>query len=214
MTNAPISSGSADLTPVDFWFDPACPWAWITSRWILNVEEVRPVRTTFRLMSLAYLNEDKDLSEETVQRLLGPVRVVQAVMADHGPEAARSLYTELGNRKHTLARPLTPEVVAEAVEAAGYDRAYVEAFTSTEHDAAIRRSHDQGLALVGHDVGTPIISTGGADGADGTAYFGPILSEAPRGETAGALWDGFRTVASIPGFFEIKKTRDVQPQLT
>lgn len=208
MTNAPITPGSADLTAVDFWFDPACPWAWITSRWILDVEEVRPVRTTFRLMSLAYLNEDKDLSEETVLRLLGPVRVVQAVMADHGPAAARALYTELGNRKHTLAQPLTPAVVAEAVEAAGYDRAYAEAFTATEHDAAIRRSHDEGLALVGHDVGTPIIST------DGTAYFGPILSEAPRGETAGALWDGFRTVASIPGFFEIKKTRDVQPQLT
>ena len=208
MTNAPISSGSPAPTAVDFWFDPACPWAWITSRWIINVEEVRPVRTTFRIMSLAYLNEDKDLSEETVLRLLGPVRVVQAVVADHGHEAARALYTELGHRKHTSARPLTPDVVAEAVQQAGFDPAYAEAFTSTEHDAAIRRSHDEGLALVGHDVGTPIIS------ADGAAYFGPILSEAPRGETAGALWDGFRTVASIPGFFEIKKTRDVQPQLT
>lgn len=194
-----------ERTPVDFWFDPACPWAWLTSRWILEVEKVRPIETTFRLMSLAVLNEDKDLSEEVVERLMGPVRVVQAVVDDHGQEAARSLYTELGNRKHPGQQQLTREVVTEAVVAAGFDAAYGEAFGRSDLDAAIAKSHHEGMALVGYDVGTPIVRV------EGDAFFGPVVSPAPRGETAGRLWDGFRLVGGVPGFYEIKRTRDSQP---
>jgi 2-hydroxychromene-2-carboxylate isomerase len=201
----PFPTPTAEVAAVDFWFDPACPWAWLTSRWIHNVEQVRPIRTTFRLMSLAMLNEDKDLSADVLLRLMGPVRVVQAVMEDHGHDAARVLYTELGNRKFVEQRQLTPEVVTEAVVAAGFDARYAEAFSSTEHDDAIRASHDAGLDLVGPDVGTPIIR------AEGEAFFGPIVAKAPAGEEAGRLWDGFRIVMSIPGFYEIKKTRDTQP---
>lgn len=193
-------------TPVDFWFDPACPWAWLSSRWILNAEEVRPIETTFHLMSLAVLNEDKDLSEPIVQKLMGPVRVIQAAIEGEGQDAARVLYTEIGNRVHPERRPMSKELVAEAVEAAGYDAKYVDAFDSTEYDDAIRKSHFTGMDLVGYDVGTPVIRVEGI-----TPFFGPIVTPAPRGEDAGKLYDAFALFASIPGTFEIKRTRDTQP---
>lgn len=195
----------SEVIPVDFWFDPACPWAWLASRWILEVEQVRPIQTTFRVMSLAILNEDKDLSEETVERLMGPLRVVQAAVDGEGQDAARVLYTELGRRKHPGQTPLTRDVVTEAVEAAGLDPKYGEAFDSPELDAAIARSHHAGMALVGYDVGTPIIRV------EEDSFFGPVVTPAPRGDAAGRLWDGFRLVGSVPGFYEIKRTRDVQP---
>lgn len=190
---------------MDFWFDPACPWAWLTSRWILEVEEVRPIRTTFRVMSLAILNEDKDLSAETVERLMGPVRVVQATVEGEGQDAARALYTELGTRKHPGQTPLTHQVVAEAVSATGMSVKYADAFHSTDFDSAIDKSHHEGMALVGHDVGTPIIRV------EGDSFFGPVVTPVPRAEAAGRLWDGFRLVGSTPGFYEIKRTRDIQP---
>jgi hypothetical protein len=194
--------------PADFWFDPACPWAWLTSRWALEVEKVRPVRFEFRLMSLAVLNQDKDLSDETVLRLMGPVRVIQAAIEGEGQDAARVLYTEMGNRKHPGQRPLTTDVVAEAVTAAGYDTKYAEAFDSTEYDEAITKSHHEGMALVGYDVGTPVIRV------EDDSFFGPVVTPAPKGEAAGRLWDGFRLVGSTPGFYEIKRTRDVQPDFS
>lgn len=200
-----------DKTPVDFWYDPACPWAWLTSRWILNAEEVRPIETTFHLMSLAVLNEDKNMSPETVARLMGPVRVIQAAYVGEGedPRVLRTLYTEVGNRKHPGQRPMSKELLVEALAAGGYDTAYAGAWDSTEYDEAIRKTHHEGMELVGYDVGTPVLKVG-----DLFSQFGPIVTPAPKGEAAGRLWDGFLLVGTTPGFYEIKRTRDQQPDFS
>lgn len=193
--------------PVDFWFDPACPWAWLTSRWIVNTEQVRPIRTTFRLMALAVLNEEKISTPEVRDRLWGPVRVLAAVERDHGVEAHRDLYTEIGTRLHRDGRRDHRVLVTEALGAAGVPTSYADAWDSDEHDAAVRASHQEAIDLVGYDVGTPVIRV------EGDAFFGPVVTPAPEGEEAGRLWDGFRLVAATPGFFEIKRSRDVQPDL-
>jgi 2-hydroxychromene-2-carboxylate isomerase len=192
----------------DFWFDPACPWAWITSRWMKEVEQVRPVTTRFHVMSLAYLNADKDVSEEHRQSLakaLGPVRVCTAAAQQHGDEVLDRLYTELGTRFHNEGKENSRDTVVEALEAAGLPAGLADAMDSTDYDEALRRSHTAGMDQVGTDVGTPVIAV------DGVAFFGPVVTPQPRGEAAGTLWDGVRLVAQTPGFFELKRTRDARP---
>jgi hypothetical protein len=191
-------------TPVDFWFDPACPWAWVTSRWILEVEQVRPIEVDFHVMSLAILNEEKRLSAAVRQRMLGPVRVLTAAAQGEGEQILRPLYTAIGERIHPGRRKASPELVAEALAEVGVP-AYADAWESTEYDEALSKSHHQAMELVGYDVGTPVIRV------EGEAFFGPVVTPAPRGETAGRLWDGFTLVAGTPGFFEIKRSRTVNP---
>jgi 2-hydroxychromene-2-carboxylate isomerase len=195
----------SERTTVDFWFDPACPWAWVTSRWILAAEEVRPIRVDFHLMSLAILNEEKDLSEPVRGRLLGPVRVLTAVAQAEGEHVLRDLYTALGTRIHPGSTKASPELVAEALAEVGVDARYLDAWESTEHDEALAKSHHQAMELVGYDVGTPVIRVGGE------AFFGPVVTPAPKGEAAGKLWDGFVLLAETPGFFEIKRSRTTNP---
>ncbi|MFT4010772.1 MAG: DsbA family protein [Nocardioidaceae bacterium] len=195
-------------TPVDFWFDPACPWAWLTSRWILNAEEVRPIQVDFHVMSLFVLNEDKIETPSVKERLLGPVRVLMAAAQGQGESVLRDLYTEIGNRVHPGRTQMSKELVADALAAAGIDARYLDAWDSEEYDEAIRKSHTEGMELVGYDVGTPVIRV------EGDAFFGPIVTPAPKGEQAGQLWDGFRQVAAVPGFYEIKRTRDTQPDFS
>ena len=192
-------------TPVDFWFDPACPWAWLTSRWILEVEQVRPVRVDFHVMSLAVLNEEKDLSEPVRARLLGPVRVLVAAAHVEGEHVLRDLYTAMGNRIHLGSRKADRELVEEALAEVGLSTSYVEAWDSTEYDEELGKSHHQAMELVGYDVGTPVIRV------EGEAFFGPVVTPAPKGEAAGRLWDGFRLVSSTPGFYEIKRSRTANP---
>jgi protein-disulfide isomerase-like protein with CxxC motif len=192
----------------DFWFDPLCPWAWITSRWMKEVERVRGVETRFHVMSLSYLNETKDISDDYRARLQagwGPVRVVMAVEQSHGEQAVDRLYTELGARFHNHGREKTRPTVEDALAAAGLPMRLADAMESDEFDDAVRKSHHHGIDQVGDDVGTPIIAF------DGHAFFGPVVSPIPRGEAAGRLWDGVLLVASTDGFFELKRTRTVRP---
>lgn len=202
---------SENLTDVDFWFDPVCPWAWITSRWMLEVEGVRPVKTRWHVMSLAYLNliqhEAEGLSLEYLERMeraWGPVRICAAAAAERGDDVLLPLYTALGTRFHNQQRR-DAEAVAEAVAEVGLASSVLEAATSTDLDEAIKASHHSGMDLVGIDVGTPIISV------DGHAFFGPVVTPTPRGEAAGRLWDGVLAVAGTDGFFELKRTRDRRP---
>jgi predicted DsbA family dithiol-disulfide isomerase len=197
---------------VQFWFDPACPWAWITSRWMLEVEKVRPVTTEWRIMSLAYLNveqhEGKGLSEEYLERMKqawGPVRVCAAAAAEKGDEILGPLYTAIGTRFHVQGRRGDPGVLAESVAEVGLPEKVVDAATSTEHDEAIKKSHHEAFDQVGLDVGTPVIRL------RGKALFGPVITPAPKGEAAGRLWDGLALVAEADGFFELKRTRDRRP---
>lgn len=194
---------------VDFWFDPVCPWAWITSRWILEVTRVRPVDVDWHIMSLAVLNEDpdKDISEEyraAVQRAWGPVRVLAAARARAGEGILGPLYTAMGTRFHNRGER-SREAIAEALEEVGLPRELVEAAESTEFDAEIRDSHTKGISLVGLEVGTPIIAVGDA------AIFGPVVTPAPKGEAAGRLWDGVLACLQTPGFFELKRSRTSPP---
>jgi len=197
---------------VQFWFDPVCPWAWITSRWILEAEKVRPIRPDWRIMSLAYLNltqhEGKDLSPEYLERMgraWGPVRVCAAAAKHSGPEILGPLYTALGTRFHNEGRREDPNVLTEAVAEVGLPASIAGAATSTEFDEAIKASHHEAFDEVGLDVGTPVVRI------RGRALFGPVITPAPKGEAAGRLWDGLALVAEADGFFELKRTRDRKP---
>src|SRR5262249_50230660 len=202
---------------VDMWFDPRCPWAWITSRWLLEVERVRPVRVRFHVMSLSVLNEGRDDLPERYKAGLakgwGPVRVAIAAEQRYGNEVLRDLYTALGTRAHLEQRELDRDTLVEVLTSLGLDPGLADAADSTEYDQALRGSHDQGMAPVGLDVGTPVIHAPGPDGRT-IAFFGPVVTPGPKGEAAGRLWDGVLLVAGTEGFYEIKRTRDAQPVFT
>lgn len=196
-------------TQVDFWFDPLCPWAWITSRWLLEVEKVRPVEARWRVMSLAVLNEGKDeLSDrykELMKQAWGPVRVCVAAEQKFGPEVVLPLYTALGTRFHNQKLDRDRATVEAALVQAGLPAELADAMESTEYDEAIRASHADGIERVGYEVGTPVISV------NGVSFFGPVITPIPRGEDAARLWDGVLLVAGTDGFFELKRSRTRDP---
>ena len=205
----------AEKTPADFWFDPLCPWAWLTSRWMLEVEKVRPVEVRWHVMSLAVLNEDRldDLPEEyrdLLTKAWGPVRVCIAAEQKHGPEVLGRLYTALGTRFHNQGLEKTRETIVAALEEAGLPAELADAADSEAYDGRLRASHKEGIDLVGQEVGTPVIAVPGADGEQ-VAFFGPVVTPSPKGEAAAKLWDGTLLVASTPGFFELKRTRTQDP---
>jgi hypothetical protein len=215
------TASSSAKTPVDFWFDPLCPWAWMTSRWVLEVQKVRDIDIRWHIMSLAVLNEDRiDELPEQYREMLAtkawkPVKVVTAAWQKHGADVVGPLYTALGTRFHNNGEGPTVEAIAAALEEVGLpadliDYADQEDF---EFEAELRASHKEGIEKVGQEVGTPVIAVPGADGEQ-IAFFGPVVTPAPKGEEAARLWDGTLAVASVPGFYEIKRTRTKGPDFS
>jgi len=198
-----------EFTPVDFWFDPICPWAWIASRWLFEVAKLRPVHPRWHVMSLSVLNEDKPDLPERYRELLakgwGPVRVAIAVEQKAGPEILGPLYTALGTRFHQDEAPNDRATIEAALAEVGLPADLAGAMDSTEFDEALRASHADGMDRVGYEVGTPVISV------HGTSFFGPVLSPIPRGQDAARLWDGVLLVAETDGFFELKRSRTRDP---
>ncbi len=195
-------------TSVDFWFDPMCPWAWMTSRWLLEAAAVRDLRPRFHVMSLAVLNEHRDVPQayrEMLDGAWGPVRTCIAAAQKEGDEVLLPLYTALGNRIHLEGRPIDRGLVEEALAEVGLPVDLADAMDSDAYDGQLRASHQRAIELVGDDVGTPVISV------DGVAFFGPVVTPAPKGEDAGRLWDGVLLVAGTPGFYELKRSRTKGP---
>ncbi|HWJ84844.1 MAG TPA: DsbA family protein [Cellulomonas sp.] len=195
---------------VDFWFDPACPWAWMTSRWMDEVAAQRDVDVRWHVMSLAVLNEGRDdlppVYRELMDTAWAAVRVIIAAERDHGDKVVKPLYDAMGTRIHPGGRKDTAAVILEALEEVGLPADLAEVGETDEVDDLLRASHARGIGLVGQDVGTPVVAI------DGVGYFGPVVTPAPRGEDAVRLFDGLVALTRVPGFYELKRTRTDGPQ--
>ena len=194
----------------DFWFDPTCPFAWATSRWIGEVEQVRNIKVDWHVLSLSVLNENNEgISEEYkahIKKAWGPVRVITAAVAGHGKDVIKPLYDAMGTQIHNNGNNNLDDVIAKSLAEVGLPAELAAAATSDANDAALRASHAAGINQVGQDVGTPIVAF------NGTAFFGPVITRIPRGEEAGKLWDATVTLAGYPYFFEIKRSRTESPR--
>ena len=200
-------------TTADFWFDPVCPWAWMASRWMLEVERVRDIQVRWNVMSLAVLNDGRELPEEYVdlmRQAWKPVRVIIAAQQQRGDEVVLPLYTAMGERIHPGGRKDVDAVISEALDVAALPSELALVGDGDSVDVELRASHGRGIGLVGTDVGTPVIAVPGSDGGL-IGFFGPVVTPAAKGEAAGRLWDGVLLVAGTPGFYELKRTRTQDP---
>ncbi|MEU1535697.1 mycothiol-dependent nitroreductase Rv2466c family protein [Streptomyces fagopyri] len=215
-----MHASTSPATPVDFWFDPVCPWTWLTSRWMLEVGKHRPVDVSWHVMSLSVLNENRlDDLPERIRVLMGqawaPVRVLTAAGLLHGSEVIAPLYTALGSRYHVEQQPKVRATLEAALLETGLPVDLADAGDTDRYDAELRASHHRGITLVGEDVGSPVIAVPGQDeGGAPVAFFGPVVNPTPKGEAAARLWDGVLAVASAPSFYELKRTRTGGPDFS
>jgi hypothetical protein len=195
-------------TKAEFWFDPMCPWAFITSRWILEVEKVRDIEVSWNIFSLPHLNKDREMPEKYKAIFANSwacARVIKSVEKDFGKQKTLPLYSAISTRIHVLKETVSKDLLSNSLNEVGLDLKYLTEIENSEWDTQIIESHERGIKLVGDDVGTPIIAV------NGVGFFGPVISPAPKGEEAGKLWDGITIAAAYPGFFELKRSRTAGP---
>lgn len=202
-------------TPVKFWFDASCPFAWATSRWIKEVEKVRDIAVEFEPMSLSVLNDGRDLDPEYMEMMKanwGPARVFAKVKTEQ-PEKVDELYTAMGTLIHAKGNGGKKgdggydKIIAQALEQVGLPADFAEVAHTEEYDEKLREYHHNGISSVGDEVGTPVIKLGD------TAFFGPVITRVPKGEEAGELFDASVRLAQFPYFFELKRSRTEMPQV-
>jgi hypothetical protein len=180
----------------------------LTSRWILETKSVRDIDVEFHVMSLAILNEGRDMPQEYLDLLAkawGPVRVLIAAEERHGNSVVEPLYSAMGTRYHVNGEKDIDALITNSLADAGLEADLADAAWTTEFDEALRKSHHAGMDPVGMEVGTPVLHIGDV------AIFGPVVTPAPKGEAAGTLFDGVLAVTSTPGFYELKRTRTQGP---
>jgi 8-oxo-dGTP pyrophosphatase MutT (NUDIX family) len=198
---------------VEVYVDPVCPFAWITSRWLIEVARLDRIQLRIRVMSLSVLNEGRDdISEfyrDLVDRAWGTARVLIATEHHHGEAAVARLYQAFGARLHLGDRRADQALILEALNEAGLPSALADAAESLDLDEPLRASHHRGMSPVGEDVGTPVVHVHATTLASPVAFFGPVLSSCPTGQAALQLWDGVLALASTPEFFELKRSRNV-----
>ncbi|GAA2724780.1 hypothetical protein CAE01nite_17420 [Cellulomonas aerilata] len=200
--------GAAGRPTLDVWFDPACPWAWMTSRWVEEVEALRDVDVRWHVMSLSVLNEGRDLPEQyrrSMDEAWAPVRVIVAAAQEHGEKVIKPLYDAMGTRRHPGGRRDTAAIIAESLAEVGLPEELAAAGDTDAHDELLRASHAEGIAKVGEDVGTPVVAI------NGVGFFGPVVTPTPRGQDAANLFDGLNLMTQVPGFYELKRTRTQGP---
>lgn len=199
---------SEPLPKVEFWFDPICPWCWMTSRWANEVAAARGFEIAWHPISLAILNEGQEPNDHTAAQVEGlrMGRVVEAARLAQGESVVGALYTALGTRIHPGGRFDVDAIIAESLAELGIDAGFASAADSDAADTQLRANTDHAMEIAGPDVGVPIISV------NGVAFFGPVVTPSPTGETALRLWDGIVAAASVPGFYELKRGRTAGPQ--
>lgn len=196
---------------VEFWIDPVCPFCWATARWAVDeVQPNRDVDITWRPISLFFKNNPSVDSEyyEPVWFTHRLLRVMESVRTTDGNDGVFKLYWELGARiHHDKDYAFSP---SDALEAVGLDTSHAAAFDDDSWDEVIRAGMDEGLALVGDDVGTPIIAMDNSEGVK-TGFFGPVISRIPSTDKSVAMWDALVAMMDVDSFFELKRTRTESP---
>ena len=197
---------------VDFYWDPICPWCWITSRWMVDVDRQKQIHVNWKLFSLKKINQDRDIPEHFKilhQIGLRALRVAAAVSKEYGNDGLAKLYTVMGTRYHHDNEDIDePDILEEILKACGFPTQLADAVDAEAWDKIIAADMDQAVAKVGTDVGVPLIVL---DGGRGPGFFGPVFSPAPTGTSAVALWDAIIIAGGTPGFFELKRTRETGP---
>ncbi|MCU1392744.1 MAG: hypothetical protein JWM34_1172 [Ilumatobacteraceae bacterium] len=212
------------MADLDFFFDPVCPFAWVTSRWVVEVAGLREYDVRWRFIALAVLNEQQTAEWYTPEYRAGhmagmsALRVADQVRLTEGNEAVGRLYTALGDAIHVAraighVREDPTGLIGAALTAAGLDPALVEHAGDESHDAYIRADTALALERTGKDVGTPIL-TFAPDGDAAHSFFGPVISKAPRGDDALRLWDAVETLASFPAMSELKRSNRARLDFT
>jgi len=205
---------------LDFFWDPVCPWAWITSRWVHAVVDRTGIDVDWRFIALKIVNEEKGYAPEVQERYLkvhglgfSLLRVAAAVREKHGRAPIGDLYTAFGSRIHVekdAPSLRTVDGVAAVLAAHDLDPALAAASESDAFDDVVRADTELALARAGRDVGTPVLTFGPPDGY---SFFGPVIAKAPVGDDAVKLWDTVQTLASFPGFAELKRSIRSTPEV-